>query len=117
MTFEFVDELTILGIPDSNDRVEGTCSEELAIGGEDDRSDSCVDGSVLGDRDVFDSEREEASTSLEVPHPRSLVARAGDESSSIGREREGVDLGLVTLEDLSDAFLREVPDLSNASGT
>jgi len=58
VSLELVDELSVLGIPDSNDRIEGTGSEEFAVGREYDRGYSGVDRSVLGDGDIFDSESE-----------------------------------------------------------
>ena len=116
VALELVEELTRLGIPDADDRVERTGREELAVGRKHDRRDSGVDGTVLGDGDVVNRERKDARARLEVPHPRRLVARARNESATVRRERERVDLALVALEHLQNALLCEVPDLSRGEG-
>jgi hypothetical protein len=111
MPLELIQQLPTTGIPNPHDGIERTSRKELAIGAHDDRGDSRVDGSILGDRHIVNGERVDAAARLHVPHASRLVARTGNETTAVGREGEGVDLGLVALENLGDALLSNVPDL------
>lgn len=50
-------------------------------------------------------------TGSHLPNPSSLVTRTGHEELSISRELEGVDLLLMTGEEMTDALLLDVPNL------
>jgi len=71
---ELVEKLPGLGVPDAHNCVETARSEEFAVRREDDGGNAGVDGSVLGNGDIVNSEGEDAGARFEVPHASGLVA-------------------------------------------
>ena len=98
-------------VPQSDDRVQRASREQSAVGREGDARESCVDRSSVSLDEVLDLEVKHARPGLDVPDPSRLVSRARDNVSAVGGEVERVDLLGVTLKEMLDPLLLDVPNL------
>jgi hypothetical protein len=127
MPLETLHLLTRGDVPHADHRVERSGGDELPIGRHyvDQRADSTttlhpltrhrgdtrVDRAVLVVDEIFDPEIKHTLALLNIPDPRRLVSRAGNEEAAVAGKVERVDLLHVSLEEVADALLLDVPDL------
>lgn len=99
-TFEALDQVAVLDIPDTDALVERASGDILGIRGDGDRSDTILDG-----------QSQDARRALNIPQPNGSIATSRSNSTSIPREVQAVNILLVTTESVSDRAGLDIPDL------
>lgn len=77
-----------------------------------DRGNSCINlVSVTTLRWFIDPQIKHTCTRVHVPNPSTLVARSRHQETTITRKLERVNLLLMALQEMTDSFLFDIPNL------
>lgn len=70
-----------------------------------------IDRASFTQDDILNLEIKHTVTAIDIPNPRALVARAGNEELSVPGKVERVDFLIVARQEMLDSFFRDIPDL------
>ena len=101
-------QLSSRDIPNAHDRVHAPSSDVLTIRTDGNRSDTSI--WVV----IIDSKNFRGSVN-HIPNPDGFIARSRNDKPPIGGEIKRVDFLLVTIKNVADALLCDIPDLGHTS--